>query len=464
MTNERSITEEEIVKIGLSAEGKRFSEIFQSAYHQKSNLEIINKGHFGQLLEKNLFGIEANSDSRPDFHDAGIELKVTPIKRLKNGSFSAKERLVLNTINYEEEYFANFYTSSFWKKNRKLFIMFYLFEENMSYEDFLITKSLLFEYPDEDLIQIIQDWETISAKIKNGLAHELSESDTLYLGACTKGVNSYSMRRQLGSDILAKQRAYSLKTTYMTILVRKILRGEKFESIVLPSIQKSKSFVEVVKDRLSTYVGSTVSSLKSIFHLQFSVAKGINDLIVSKMLGLTGRVGNTEEFQKANIISKTVRIESARRIKESMSFPAFKYQEIVLEEWENSTLRNYFETTIFMFSVFVKEGEDYIFKGVKFWNMPVSLLDSSVKETWMNTVKLIKEGQIVQSIDRDGKRHTYFPGSSDNIVCHVRPHATNQRDTYPLPVKDRLTSVEEYTKHCFWLNSKYILSILSEFI
>ena len=35
-----------------------------------------------------------------------------------------------------------------------------------------------------------QDYKVISDKIKAGIAHELSESDTMYLGACTKGANA----------------------------------------------------------------------------------------------------------------------------------------------------------------------------------------------------------------------------------------------------------------------------------
>jgi len=57
------------------------------------------KGHFGQILEKFYFGYEPNSDSEPDFKEAGIELKSSPLKTLSNGEFRSKERLVLNIIN-----------------------------------------------------------------------------------------------------------------------------------------------------------------------------------------------------------------------------------------------------------------------------------------------------------------------------------------------------------------------------
>lgn len=39
----------------------------------------------------------------------------------------------------------------------------------------------------EDLKQIEEDWNLIIKKIRDGKAHEISEADTMYLGACTKG-------------------------------------------------------------------------------------------------------------------------------------------------------------------------------------------------------------------------------------------------------------------------------------
>ena len=37
---------------------------------------------------------------------------------------------------------------------------------------------------------IIDDYNQINEKIKQGKAHELSEGDTMYLGACTKGATA----------------------------------------------------------------------------------------------------------------------------------------------------------------------------------------------------------------------------------------------------------------------------------
>jgi DNA mismatch repair protein MutH len=57
----------------------------------------------------------------------------------------------------------------------------------------------------------------INKKITSGKTHELSEGDTFYLGACTKGANALSVRKQPFSEIPAKQRAYSFKQGYVII-------------------------------------------------------------------------------------------------------------------------------------------------------------------------------------------------------------------------------------------------------
>ena len=42
---------------------------------------------------------------------------------------------------------------------------------------------------------------------------------------------------------------------------------------------------------------------------------------------------SAEEFEKANIVVKTIRIGKNNKIKESMSFPTFKFKELVQEEF-----------------------------------------------------------------------------------------------------------------------------------
>jgi hypothetical protein len=92
------------------------------------NLDVVNntytgKGNFGQILEKYYFNYEPNSVSEPDFHEIGLELKTSPLKKGTKNHLSAKERLVLSIINYFEIVNQDFYTSSFFKKNNHLLLL-----------------------------------------------------------------------------------------------------------------------------------------------------------------------------------------------------------------------------------------------------------------------------------------------------------------------------------------------------
>jgi hypothetical protein len=77
------------------------------------------------------------------------------------------------------------------------------------------------------------------------------------------------------------------------------------------------------------------------------------------------------------------------------------------------------------------------------------------EKVWAKTKNIVSIGEIVREV-KDGMRYTNFPNKSFNPVSHVRPHATNAADAYPLPTMDKLTNANEYTKHCFWLNNTYI--------
>lgn len=452
----RGLTKEEIEKISEEVVGKTFGELGDFKY----NLDDFNyKGGMGVLMEENVFQYEANSDANPDFYEAKIELKVTPVKRNKNGTYSAKERLVLNIINYMEEYKNSFETSSFWHKNENLNLMFYLWEEGVPRSDYKIIKHLLYTYPEEDLLIIKQDWEVIVNKIRNGLAHEISEADTLYLGACTKGTNKESVREQPFSEILAKQRAYCLKTSYMTNLVRTRVMDEYTESLISAEELHNKTFEESLYDKIKSFIGKSKTELIKKFGLN-PKSKDVIERIFAKMLGIKGKVNDTDEFQKANITCKTIRVNEDNTITESMSFPAFKYKEIIQEEWDTSTLRNIFSENKYLFVIFKEKNNEFYFSGIKLWNMPLSILDNEVKSVWDKTVEVIKSGNIVKSVGKT--RKTNFPGMKENNVAHVRPHGRNSKDVFELPVADKLTGCKVYTKHCFWLNNKYLEKILND--
>lgn len=460
MKKGRLYNRQEIELISKSAIGKSVNDILNEEIVTVEDKDA-NKGGLGQLIEKYLFGMDNNSDSEPDFMPAGIELKVTPYKKIKGGKLSAKERLVLNIIDYMTEYKNTFRSSHFWYKNNKIQLLWYLWEVNKDKKDLIITHEKLLELEkNEDLKQIEEDWNFIINKIREGKAHEISEADTMYLGACSKGANALSTREQPFSDIPAMQRAFCFKNSYMTQLVRKYIGDYSNVEKILKGT--NDTFNEFVLNIIAKYKGKSQNELMKEFNID-TKAKNVNSMLISRMFNVKSKLSETEEFQKAKIIPKTIRIEENGRIKESISFPYFKYTEIVNQDWETSDLREELETTKYMFFIFKMENGEYIFKGIKLWNMPEIDIETSVMEMWKKTYNTIKTGNIVKSIE-NGIRKTNFVGMSENNVCHVRPHGRNASDVCKLPVTDKLTGATEYTKHCFWINNNYIRKIFNEYI
>lgn len=460
MKKGRLYDRQEIELIAKSAIGKSLNDILNEELVTIEDKEA-NKGGFGQLIEKYLFGMDNNSDSEPDFMPAGIELKVTPYKRIKKNELSAKERLVLNIIDYETEYKNEFRSSHFWYKNNKIQLLWYLWEAGKDKKDLKITHEKLLELAkNEDLKQIEEDWNLIIKKIRDGKAHEISEADTMYLGACSKGANALSTRKQPFSDIPAMQRAFCFKNSYMTQLVRKYIGNYSDVEKVLKNT--TDSFGEFVNSVITKYKGKTQKELMKEFGIE-STAKSINRMLINRMFNVKSELDKTDEFQKANIVPKTIRIEENGRIKECISFPAFEFTDIVEQDWETSDLKEQFETTKYMFFIFKCENGEYVFKDIKIWNMPEMDIQTWVMDMWKKTYNTIKTGNIVRYI-KDGKRKTNFVGSSENRVCHVRPHGRDSKDTFKLPVADKLTGATEYTKHCFWINNSYIKEIFNEYL
>ena len=100
--------------------------------------------------------------------------------------------------------------------------------------------------------------------------------------------------------------------------------------------------------------------------------------------------------------------------------------------------------------------------------MPLNDLETEVKRCWMETVEAINKGIVF--IKRGQRYSNNLPGSTDNKTMHVRPHASKRayrfedgtiigniyRDANILP------DGRYMTKQCFWLNNKYIKSIIGE--
>ncbi len=411
------------------------------------------KGGLGELIEERHFHYPSNHDARPDFPEAGVELKATPYKKNKNGTLSAKERLSITMIDYFEVVEEAFESSHLWSKARLILLVCYRYQkETTNRLDYRIDYVKLFSPPEQDRRIIQHDFEVIVGKIKEGKAHELSEGDTLYLGAAPKASTSKARRRQPFSEELAKPRAFAYKNSYMTYVLNHYIIPDAVSYEPIMKGAAADSFENYVVSRIENYRDWSVQELCEEFHIKHGkLPKNLGAVLAYHILGIRGN--QAEEFVKANIVNKTIRIEKNGKIKESMSFPAFRFKELVKEEWEDSIFGNYLRETRFFFIVYRYDLEGALrLKGCQFWNMPYEDLEGHVRIVWERTKKALLAGLKVTR--ENGHYRDNFPKASEDPVCHVRPHARDADDVYELP------GGGVYPKQCFWLKNSYIRSQL----
>jgi DNA mismatch repair protein MutH len=402
------------------------------------------KGGFGQKVEKFYFGYEPNSSSEPDFPDAGVELKTAPLKKTVNG-LKSKERIVLNIIDYMKEHQATFEQSSFWKKNKLILMMFFLHKVDIPDINYIFKYIFLWNYPEKDLKIIQSDWNTIVDKIKMGKAHELSEGDTLYLGACTKGARGGSnstLRKQPFSEKGAPQRAFSLKQGYVNAIITQYTNSIDYEPAVTSDELKNKPFETLITEKFEEFYGKSLEEIGQSLGIEVGKSKDKIAIICRRVLGISqGR--KIEEFDKADIQMKTIAINRNGTPIEEMSFKQIDFIGILSEDWENCYWHEAL-TKKFFFVVFEEFENQAYLKKVFFWTMPYEDL-LLAKNFWEDTQKKIKNNDFEN-----------FIKSSAGGPCFVR---TKGRDSKDVMIT---ANGNNQKKLGYWLSRKYIKNVIAK--
>lgn len=469
-------TKEKVHKRALEAVGKTLGEI-----DVKSTRNVKNKSYPGNVIEQIWFDHPADNYTEPDFPEAGVELKVTPldkqtkyIKKKKVTRFIAGERLVLNKINYQNEYGKTFEESSFWHKNKLIELIQYyrrdvshkkkissgeMLENKTKFrvlyanllsmtelQNFGLSKDTVIEIPEKDLEIIKQDWEKISEYINSGKAEQLSEGLTNYLGACTKSATGADFTKQKHTDVPAKPRAYSFKSKFINQLINNHIIGqdhtEAIDSIVKDvSELENKTLEEIIISRFTPYYGMKQSELIPKLGIQLNTSKAqknINNMIIRKILNLptTTDEVTSEEIEKAEISLKTVTLRKGQP-KEHFKFMGIpSFIDLVDESWEESKVYDFLDRQKFLLLVFNdfndKKGgsqsyetnpEKIILVGAKFWTMPPSDIDGAVKRVWKTEVEKLKNGIELTFSKKENKIKNNFIKPSLTDILHLRPDA-----------------------------------------
>jgi len=111
-----------------------------------------DKGNLGKIIETGFYKYPNNNKAEADFANLGVELKVSGYVRNKNGTVSAKERLVLGKIDYNSIVNEEFNFSHLLFKSKKILIIWYEYDREKEYKDFIITDFQLYDMTGDSLI------------------------------------------------------------------------------------------------------------------------------------------------------------------------------------------------------------------------------------------------------------------------------------------------------------------------
>lgn len=421
------------------------------------------KGSLGQMTENVFFKLETNNYAGADFSPAGLELKCTPLKKSSKDEYLIKERLSCGMINYCDVVKEDFESSHFYLKCQLMLILFYLHQANCDKLDLEFIFSVLWRLPKKDLLIIRHDYEVIIDKIKQGRAHELSEGDTMYLGACRKGQKGESLMAQpYNSEVGAPRRAFSLKMAYMRTILSFVLESGKnavsnvpqieSELVSLKSLQKH-SFDEIILKRFKPFMNKNYADIAAKLGVNISNNPKNKFAIIANAIASSSKSSNvnrSEEFQKAGLTMKTIRIQANGNIKEAMSFENIDYIEIAqCDNWIDSRLYEIYSSR-FLFVVYQemhKGAEDYKLSDVFFWTMPQEDLETAEKY-WTHIRSNVLANRISEK---------YWWKGKDKKKFHVRPKGQKATDLSPT------IDGKGAKKFCYWFNNDYVRDIIERY-
>ena len=435
-------TEKELLKYTSKIDGKTFEEIDSKNLLKNTNPKR-QKGILGQIVETGFYKYDLNNKSNADFENLGIELKVTGYKQNKNGSISAKERLVLSKIDFNKIINETYESSHLLEKCKKMLIIWYLYEPKKEAKDYVITHHQLYDMNKDEYI-FKSDFELIKEKVLNGKAHELSEGDT-----------SKDRTSQPFSDIPSKPRAYSLKNSYMTGILRNSIKSKITLNIEqsklnlnhdfeidnshgnLEKIPRFKTIEEYITAKIKPYIGKTqLEILREITGKTYAekIPKQISKMISDILIGKDNELYKKDElFTKTNYIIKNLPVNGEKAL-ERMSFKSLELNDFN-DNWEDSYWKNYFEeVTLITICYEGKSGSKNGYRTLK--EVKKITFNDDDLDSFEKTYNLVKK-----TIDTQNTELLPKPKSFDNQKLVVAPKGVKGDDAYNNFLKQNKTKV-----------------------
>ncbi|MGL5204980.1 MAG: MutH/Sau3AI family endonuclease, partial [Metamycoplasmataceae bacterium] len=385
-------TLEEILTKCENIKNKKLKDILSESNNLKSTL---NKGNLGNLIQKEIFNIDINNNSAPDFKKLGIELKVSGLLKYnkidsEGRKYRAKERISLGMINYEgilrEE---DFLKSHIYLKIRKSLYIFYEYRYDKPMSEWKIVDYKYIELDStNNLEDLINDYNIIYSKIKEGKAEELTESLTKELGACTKG-SGKKLIKQPNSNILAKQRAFSWKPNY----VNKIFYSKTM------NILESDVSNFIIK-KVQPFIGMNLNDIYDAHNITITKSKNQKNIIFNKIMN-TKKYSEIPNIKQSEFKIKNIELKTNSKLKEEIGLMNVNVQEFINDvAFEESELYTFLISYKFLFIVWKQDKKDIVLKKIVPFQFDSQLIKKAeivyidTKNKYLNGMQIkLKEGK-----------------------------------------------------------------------
>lgn len=429
----------EILRFAQLLVGKRIDQVLDVPPGPASGSRT--KGVVGAHYER-IFGIKTNSDARPDFPKAGVELKSVPLERIGRG-LRVKERCSLTTIDYSAVLSTPLGKSHLWAKTRQILFVFYEWSPGVPMTTFRTAGVTLWSPGSLEESLLRKTYKYIKTRVNDGQAHLITDVETAGVTAPTKG--SGKKIPQPKSSVLAKERAFAFSDMLVNSIWESMQSSSRQES-VLGAASGATSPEQRLMTRLTQHEGKTVDQIQRRIKRKAPLKpKNRADILSRLMLGSDVGTRPVMELERLGLTLKSVRVNSQLKPYQSMSFGLINFSTVVDESWETSKWRE--QVSRILFVVFEGPSDawgDLTLRGSFIWS-PTRAEELVLKAEWERAVSLIRTGDIKK-----------IPGQSESVAVHVRPKSTKGAVPKALPSGGR------WVGSSFWLNRPFVQAILQE--
>jgi DNA mismatch repair protein MutH len=413
-------SESELLSHARLLDGKSLLEL----YGDEAKIVYGGKGGFGNKVEEIHYKIKNNNISEPDVANLGVEIKTNPLYQKLDSAIVPKQRVVLGMIDFTKLINEDFESSSYIRKNRLiLFNMFLNVPEKKDY-DYKFVLNDIIRLSNDDLKVIKKDWEFIREKTRRLDADNISQSDTDYLIAVTKGGKNQKKISYLGGKAKAKRRAFAYKQSFIKHLIsnyefndskgyfeHKTRRESRFK---LLEKRHNGNIEKAILEKFSKFINMSDIEIAEYFNYQevFKSRKDKARWHYNTSLILTGErkknlSNHITEFSKSGLTVKTVRTNDELIPLEEVSFRTQDYAITKDSNWEESSLYEEMSRK-FLWVVYKrnKKNEFHLHKII-FWVMPKKDF-TFLKGKWIEYKKAILSKEFKPSYFMNGDSFYYL--------------------------------------------------------